>query len=223
MDRKNFFLKQLNTIIKEYDVLKSHGKQNNFLDKKEDLSTLITKAKASIQRIVGDGSEYYKELNRILETKEYDGIKLKPVIGIVTALRDDLKNGYLKNLGEIIHSEVFTDFVEMAEYLLSEEYKDAAAVIVGSTFESHLKKLCLKNSIDIKFTDKKGKVVLKKTSVLNSELYKIKIYNSTMQKQIITWLGLRNNAAHGQYSEYNKDDIDLMIKGIINFIALYPA
>ncbi|MCK4635444.1 MAG: hypothetical protein KAT32_01140 [Candidatus Moranbacteria bacterium] len=223
MNRKNFFLKQLNTIIEEYDVLKSHGKQNNFLDKKEDLSTLITKAKTSIQRIVGNSSEYYKELTRILETEEYDGIKLKPVIGIVIALRDDLNNDYLKNLGEIIHSEVFTDFIEMAEYLLSEEYKDATAVIVGSTFESHLKKLCLKNSIDIKLTNKKGDVVSKKAGVLNSELYKKSIYNLIMQKQIIVWLGLRNNAAHGQYSEYNKDDVDLMIKGIINFIASYPA
>ena len=38
----------------------------------------------------------------------------------------------------------------MAEYLLHEGYKDSAAVIAGSTLESHLRALCNKNGIDIK-------------------------------------------------------------------------
>ncbi len=37
----------------------------------------------------------------------------------------------------------------MAEYLLKEGYKDPAAVITGSTLEEHLRKLCIKNGIDI--------------------------------------------------------------------------
>jgi len=98
------------------------------------------KTKATVQRIVGDKSEYYKEIIRILERRNYDGEKLKPLMGTLSALKDDLENDFLKNLGEIIHSEIFTDFIEMAEYLLSKGYKDASAVIAGITLESHLKK-----------------------------------------------------------------------------------
>jgi len=39
----------------------------------------------------------------------------------------------------------------------------------------------------------------------------------------VAWLDIRNNAAHGKYSEYSDEDVDLMIKGILNFIASNPA
>jgi len=223
MDNKSYFLNQLNKLIEEYNSLKSTAKQDDFSDKKEEFSILIAKAKATVQRIIGDKSEYYKEIIRVLESKEYDGEKLKPIMGTIIALKEDLENDFLKNLGEIIHSEIFTDFIEMAEHLLSEGYKDASAVISGSTLESHLKKLSLKNSINLDYTNQAGKILPKKADTLNAELYKNTIYNSGIQKQITAWLDIRNNAAHGNYSEYTDKEVDLMIKGIINFIASNPA
>ena len=223
MDNKKYFISQLIKIIKEYNSLKKITQHSGLSDKRENVSTLITKTKAAVQRIVGINSEYYKEIIRIQEMKIFDSKKLKPLVGIVIALKDDLENDFLKSAGEIIHSEVFNDFLEMAEHLLNNGYKDASAVISGSTLDAHLRKLCIKNSIPTKITNSKQKLIPKKASVLNSELCKSSIYTMGMEKQITAWLDIRNNAAHGHYSNYTQNEVDLMIKGINNFIVLNPA
>ena len=64
------------------------------------------------------------------------------LFSIAKALRDDIKAGCLKSFAELIHGELFGDFLEMAKHLLDEGYKDAAAVIAGSTLEGHLRQLC---------------------------------------------------------------------------------
>jgi hypothetical protein len=49
----------------------------------------------------------------------------------------------------MIHGETFSDFLAMAEHLLSAAYKDnaavvAAATIAGGVLEQHLRALCVK-------------------------------------------------------------------------------
>ncbi len=48
-------------------------------------------------------------------------------------------------------------------------------------------------------------------------------YPGLDQKNVTAWLGLRNKAAHGQYSEYTKDQVALMIDSVRNFMSRYPA
>ncbi len=51
--------------------------------------------------------------------------------GILRALRDAYNS--LLGVEKFIHTDIFADFVEMADYLLSEGRKDPAAVVLGST------------------------------------------------------------------------------------------
>lgn len=216
MDNKSFFINQLNQIIKEYNVLKNNS-YDDHSNKPNEVGKLMTKAKATIARIVGNNSEYYKETIRISKLSGLEGLKLQPIIGSVIALKDDLENDYLKNFAEIIRSDVFADFLEMAEYLLFQNYKDPAAVVVGSVLEEHLRQLCSKNDIPIEIS-KDGKQVPKKADLLNSELAKIEVYNKLDQKSITSWLDLRNKAAHGKYDEYKKEQVELMLQGVMDFI-----
>ena len=108
--------------------------------------------------------------------------------------------------------------MEMANYLISENYKDPAAVIAGSVLEEHLRQLCHKNKIEVEH-DNKGKKIPKKADGLNSDLARARVYTNLDQKQVTAWLDLRNKAAHGKYNEYSKDQVDLMIQGIINFLT----
>ncbi|NVJ48144.1 MAG: hypothetical protein HWE07_13495 [Cytophagia bacterium] len=222
---KNIFIKQLDVILEEFKELTRKSKFDDLSGTPLEWKTvLIGKSKASIVRIAGIHSEYNKEIERILEKPGVKiGSRVRQIIGIVQALRDDLNNDYLKSVAELIHSEVFADYLEMSTYLLSEGYKDASAVIVGSTLESHLKKLCDKNFIDKTFTNSKGKIISKKADTMNAELSKEGVYNKTYQKQITAWLGLRNDAAHGNYSEYQEAEVKLMISGISQFVLQYPA
>jgi len=61
---------------------------------------------------------------------------------------------------------MFSDFLEMAGYLLSEAYKDAAAVIIGSILEAQLRKLADKHGIVVLKPDGKPKTA----DTLNGDL-----------------------------------------------------
>jgi len=218
---KDFFKKQLEEIISDYSIIKSKAKNKDLSGNIaiEDISHLLSKSKAAVARIAGKNSDYYKDIEAILKrTNIRIGYKLRYVMGTISALKSDLKKDYLKSYSDIIQSEVFSDYLEMAEYLLNEGYKDAAAVLIGSTLEVHLRELCISNNIDIKTTNNKGKIIPKKADEMNSDLAKSNVYSSTYKKQVTAWLGIRNSAAHGKYSEYTKEEISLMLQGIRQFI-----
>jgi hypothetical protein len=137
-------------------------------------------------------------------------------------LREAYQNGYFQSIQELVHAELFDDFLEMAEHLLENNYKDAAAIMVGSVLESHIKKMCIKSGLPIT-TSVKGKNVITKADVLNADLVKNGTYNKLQQKQITAWFGLRNEAAHGNYQAYKKEEVDLMLKGVRQFILQNPA
>jgi hypothetical protein len=113
---------------------------------------------------------------------------------------------------------MFSDFLDMAHHLISNGYKDAAAVISGSVLEQHLRKICDKNNIAISAGDKP-----KKADGLNAELAGAGAISKLDQKQITAWLGLRNHAAHGEYEKYSIEEVRIMSQGIMNFMSQHPT
>lgn len=220
---KEFFIKQLDDILNDFNNIKLKAQYDDLSGNVtiEEITTLLTKSKAAISRIVGNKSEYYKDTETILiRANIRDGEKLRHIAGTVAALKSDLQNDYLKSLNDIIQSEVFSDYLEMAEHLLKEGYKDPATVLIGSTLEVHLRELCISYNIDIELTNNKGKKSPKKADLMNADLAKATVYSSAYQKQIGAWLDLRNKAAHGKYSEYTAEEVSLMLQGIRQFILI---
>jgi len=201
---KTILLKQLDKILESYGKLKAKANHDDLSGNVtvDEITELVTKSKAAVVRIVGSNSEYYKDITDAMGKNVYIGEKLNRIVGCIKALRDDLQDDYLQSLFQIIHAEVFSDYLEMASYLLEEGYKDPSAVISGSTLESHLRELCKNRGIDIEVVNAKGKMISKKAEVMNADLGKAQCYSLTYQKQITVWLDLRNNAAHGKYSLY---------------------
>jgi hypothetical protein len=113
---------------------------------------------------------------------------------------------------------VFADFLEMAEHLTDSGYKDAGAVIAGSTLEAHLRKLAVKYGLS---PTSGGRPT--KADTLNAEIAKAGGYSKLDQKNVTAWLGLRNDAAHGNYAAYDKSQVTLQIAGIRDFITRNPA
>jgi hypothetical protein len=91
-------------------------------------------------------------------------------------------------------------------------------VIAGSVLEQHLRELCIKNQIAVETNGR-----FKKADSLNAELSNKAIYSKLDQKNVGSWLGLRNAAAHGNYSEYTEQQARLMIDAVQDFIARHPA
>jgi len=165
----------------------------------------------------GTSHTYYVEFQKKAEnSSDYNG---KYALGILKAARDEIKGGWLETTKGLISAEVFSDFLEMAEHLLEEQYKDPAAVMIGSVLEEHLRQLCASVGVSTTFVDSKGNTRPKKADALNAELAKAGKYNAIDQKLVTAWLGLRNKAAHGKYSEYAKDQVENMLSGVQTFVA----
>ena len=103
----------------------------------------------------------------------------------------------------------------MADYLLKDGYKDAAAVITGGVLEDSLRKLANANSISILKSNGKQKTI----DPLNQDLYSNGVYDKLINKQITTWADVRNNAAHGLYDKYDADDVRHMIEFVQKFCS----
>ena len=214
---------QLNKIMEEYQSLRSRSQYDDLSDLPDnEIIRLTTRSRASIERISEKNSVYYRQSEEIIANGGFLGYVCTQIIGVVDSLKVDAESDFLKSYEELIHGELFSDFIDMVRHLSSEGYKDPAAVIAGSTLESHLKNLCIKFSIETIF-EKDGKNISKKADKLNSELVKAGAYLKLDQKNITAWLDLRNKVAHGHYAEYSKEQVNLLIDSISDFISRHPA
>ena len=138
--------------------------------------------------------------------------------GILSVAREELAGGWLTTTKGLISAEIFSDFLEMAQHLLDEGYKDPAAVMAGSVLEEHLRQLCQKHDISTEIT-RQGRPQPKKADTLNADLTKKQVYNRLDQKQVTAWLDLRNKAAHGKYQDYTKEQVALMLQSLSDFMV----
>jgi len=215
------FAQQLNHIVAEYEDLRSLSRYDDASDVLSNIQVrdIQTRCLAAIERGAGRQSIYFQRATSIDQQRNSSIWEhLAEQIGIAKSLLSDIQNGYIKSLEELIHADMFADFLEMASYLVNSGYKDPAAVITGATLESHLRSLCAKHGLP---TDNNGSP--KKADALNADLAKFKSYSKIDQKSVTAWLGIRNDAAHGNYTAYNQDQVVLLISGVRDFIARNPA
>jgi len=169
-----------------------------------------------LSRTFGLDSPYYTEFDTKIIDRSASHIRAG--MGILTACRDEIAGGWLFTARGLIASDLFKDFLQMAEYLLSGDYKDASAVIIGSVLEEHLRQLCAKNGISV--VDSNGRP--RKASALNDDLAR-GTYDKLEQKAVTYWLDLRNKAAHGEYKQYDKDQVANMLQGVRDFMGRHTA
>ena len=132
---------------------------------------------------------------------------------ILTAVKEDILGGYLTDIKTLISAEVFSDFLEMAEHLLENGYKDPAASLCGAVLEDGLRKIATKKGIKVKSSDD--------LNSLNDKCANGGVYNRLMQKKIKVWIDIRNKAAHGKFNAYTEEDVQEMLKGVRDFLASY--
>lgn len=213
-------IKQIDDVLYKSNLRSPHGYEDFSDVPKHQLSEAITMLYSVIDRLAPNGSSYIKTAK--IHERHLGGqlgLALSPLRGIVQGLRADYAAGYLQSIVELVHADIFADFLEMADYLLKQGYKDPAAVVTGSVLESHLRKLCDKHGIPVVKPDGSPK----KADTLNSELAGADIYSKLDQKSVTAWLDLRNKAAHGKYTEYAEGQVTLMLQGVRDFSSRHPA
>ncbi len=170
---------------------------------------------AFLRNVFGEQHPFFTDFNtHVVNAKPNDVTRAK---GILIAAQAELAGGWFQTTRGLISAEIFSDFLEMSEHLLDENYKDPAAVMAGSVLEEHLRQLAIKHNISLT-VNKNGEDVPRSADALNADLAKT-AYDKNEQKSVTAWLGLRNDAAHGHYTKYEKSQVVLMVAGIRDFIT----
>ncbi len=110
-----------------------------------------------IERVYGKEHPYYEGFNTSVKVINPSGTKSG--LEILNSIRQEIEGDWLFTVKGLIAAELFADFLEMADHLLEQGYKDPAAVIIGSVLEEHLRQLCSANSIPIEIENNKGVLI----------------------------------------------------------------
>lgn len=212
LDRFSSLVNEGNLIYKKFE---SSGSGYN-AELNSDFIEWQMKSKNILNITCGEESHYLSQFKTNLKAGMGDTNKsiLNRVIPILRAAEDDLKNGFLITIKQLVQADVFDSELEQAKSLLQNGYKNAAAVIAGTVLETAIKEICLNNGIEL---DRK------KLTHLNDELAKAGIYNKLQQKQITALADIRNNAAHGDYDQFTQEHVERMIEDIEKFLLTYSS
>jgi hypothetical protein len=169
-----------------------------------------TSSLAFLKAIFSENSVHYKEFTSRCEYP-HQGFHARRGLAILKSAREDISGGYLQRVENLVSSNVFSDFLEKAEHLLDNGYKDPAASLIGAVLEDGLRRICGTNNLIVKNDDN--------ISSLNKKIADNDIYNRLQQKEIETWNKIRDYADHGHFSEYDIDKVKNMLSGVRSFLV----
>lgn len=217
MNTRDNVLQRLDALLQKADVVLSTHKPSPpgaigfpTLDK-QAFTEWQTQSLTYLINLLGPSHTYVDHFSKQVAQEYVEHVKSGK--GILQALREDIEGGYLKRIETLLSADIFDDFIEMAEYLLSQGYKDPTASLVGAVLENGLRRICLSCSITLSAKED--------ISSLNKKLADAGIYNRLTQKKVQVWNDIRNNADHGKFSEYKADDVNEMLKGVRDFLEQY--
>lgn len=187
----------------------------------QGLASIAVRGSQLIDRLYGSESQYTKMLQSVLHIKDFTQMHsnhyahVAQLAGIFKAVKHDIESGILIDFRRLVQAELFSDFLEMAEYLANEGYKDASAVILGAVLEDALRKMS--DSRGIGTSNAHGKPLA--MDAMNVQLSKSGAYNALVKKQVTSWSNLRNDAAHGRYDGYDAEQVKQMILFVQKFCS----
>lgn len=207
---------QLSEVISD---LQDSTNINGFMEE-YDARRVATRARAAIRRYAPPRSAYEEDAADVVAA---DGVgdqwRAEQLAAIVHALRDDYQGGGLTAVEEIVHADLFDDFLDMANELLSKGFIGPAAVLAGTVLEEQLRKLATKHEVDT--ADGKGRA--KSVEGLGVDLRKATVITEVQRKSVTAWYAQRTEGAHGRHENLNDGEVERAIEGIRDFVARHPA
>ena len=203
-------------------VARASGAGNNLGT--DDILTVtrwLARSGQLLQRLYEDSSYHRQMFDDVFGKHDFTTMynkyykHLTQVLGVLQSVKHELENNLLVNIRRLLQADIFADFLEMAEYLLDEGYKDAAAVLIGGVLEDSLRQLAKSRGIAV--VNDNGKPLT--LEPLNVELAKADTYKKLVKKQITSWANLRNDAAHGHYDKYDFKQGEMMLIFVQEFTS----
>lgn len=180
---------------------------------------VVAEALEFLRKYAGPQSSYFKTLER------YD----PRTMGRANQAVHDLLESFLKYVESGLYADisperqaqldVVSDFLEMAEVLLKTKgvHPAAPAMIIGATLEEFLRTWSEAENLSLG-SRKPG------LETYSQILRDADLLTKQDGKDITAWAGVRNHAAHGEWSEVSDTNrIALMLEGVNLFLRKYGA
>ena len=169
-----------------------------------------------LKSYAGCNSSFGKIAERAVQSSFYPWDDLADIL---RSFVDYVENGLYQGISpeRKAQLDVVSDFLEMADTLLktSGVHPAAAAVLIGATLEEFLRNWV--ESEDLSLDDKKPCL-----EVYSQVLRGAELVTKQDGKDITSWSGTRNHAAHGEWEEVSdKKRITLMLEGVNLFMRKY--
>ena len=180
-----------------------------------------TKAATLLSLVISDGHVHRKAAEDLTILQcSYE--LLQSAVSLLRGMKDDLEKGFLDDMAAAIEAEITCDYMGQAEHLLAEGHGGKfdhvpAAVLAGAVLEKALRTICGQQQPPISLQNPKGDH--KTLGPLIDDLKKAGVFNEAKAKQLRAWADIRNLAAHGEFNQFKRTDVEAMLAGINNFLA----
>lgn len=140
-------VKSLISIAEKLSADASRSGSNLPHDRVQELLGVVARGGQLITKLYGADSHFFSTFQAAVRIPSFNSMHsnhyrhVSDVAGILKAVESDLESGMLSNFKSLAQAEVFADFLDMAEHLLNEGYKDASAVLLGAVLEDSLRKI----------------------------------------------------------------------------------
>jgi Glu-tRNA(Gln) amidotransferase subunit E-like FAD-binding protein len=180
----------------------------------------LSQATEFLRIYAGEDSSFYKTLFEV-QPRSSDAFKSVYVNQVLTSFSQFVQNGLLRSISleREIQIDTVSDYLEQADSLLKDKNVHAAAVavIIGASLEEFLRNWLEEERVD--FSKIKNNL-----DSYSKELRKLNLISKQDLKDIISWGGTRNDAAHGHWENVaDKNRIKLMLDGVNLFMRKYGS
>ena len=152
-----------------------------------------------LERIFGVSQTYYKEYFHNVEASSPSNTEAG--INILQAAKKEIADGWLFTVEGQVSAEIFADFIALAKEALDDN-KDVAAVLACAALEDALKRVAVKEGLNVYDKDM--------SEVINA--LKAKGVIKGAQAPIVqSYVKLRNKAFHAEWDKIDKESVSSVI------------
>lgn len=197
------------TIIEAARRIAVSGKSN---------SSIYVEALEFLRMYAGEKSSFYKFVSKLSGSLDWNaGVATSTLHSFIRFLENDLVQEI--SIERKAQIDVVSDFLDQANQLLESKgvHPAAACVLIGASLEEFLRTWIESEELSIG-NNKPGidaySKILKESELITKQDF----------KDITSWAGLRNHAAHGEWDEVSeKSKISLMLQGVNLFMRKYSG
>jgi hypothetical protein len=191
-------------------------------EREDNIVGVFTEASEFLRTYAGPKSSFTENIGEYNPLKWSDDLASKHIATVLFAFATYLEAGLHQQVTPERRAQldIVSDFLSMAQSLLEngQFHPAAAAVLIGATLEEFLRNWMEAENLSLG-NRKAG------TEAYSQVLRDAGLLSKQDAKDITSWAGIRNHAAHGEWQEVqDRARVQLMLEGVNLFMRRYtPA